>query len=219
MDMGRKLGRGLCSLLGRGLSPNLTQSRRDISYERWDNKSSFNSTLSQHLCQKLPKSVEVRWSYSVQHQCRFLRHSVLIICSCFKFYQQVNKKLLDLVLICYISNRMETIIETISTKLAKTLILLWHHIHREVSYGHPIVQAIIFCDSGFFFLFFLAYSQRLQIGCLPYFHTWCGLGANLEFRTEMCCTRLAENTGHKNYAKICRLHTIAQNTVGLYLHH
>ena len=28
----------------------------------------------QHLCQILPKSVDVRWSYSVQHQCRFLRH-------------------------------------------------------------------------------------------------------------------------------------------------
>ena len=24
-----------------------------------------------HLCQKLPKSVDVRWSYSVQYQCRF----------------------------------------------------------------------------------------------------------------------------------------------------
>jgi len=28
--------------------------------------------------------------------------------------------------------------------------------------------------------FFLAYSQRSEIGCLPYFHTWCGLSANLE---------------------------------------
>ena len=25
----------------------------------------------QHRCQKLPKSLDVRWSYSVQHQCRF----------------------------------------------------------------------------------------------------------------------------------------------------
>jgi len=36
-----------------------------------------------------------------------------------------------------------------------------------------------------------------MIGCLPYFHTWCGLSANLECRSEMCCTRLAENTGCK----------------------
>jgi len=26
-----------------------------------------------------------------------------------------------------------------------------------------------------FYLFFLAYSQLSQIGCLPYLHTWCGL--------------------------------------------
>jgi len=30
--------------------------------------------------------------------------------------------------------------------------------------------------------------------CLPYFHTWCGLSSHLECRSEMCCTRLAENT-------------------------
>ena len=51
------------------------------------------------------------------------------------------------------------------------------------------------------FSFFLAYSERSQIGCLSYFHTWCGLSANLECMFEMCCTRLAENTGRKNYAK------------------
>ena len=54
--------------------------------------------------------------------------------------------------------------------------------------------------------FFLAYSQRLEIGSLPYFYTWYGLSANLECRSEMCCTRLAGNTGHKN----CHLRTIAQ---------
>jgi len=47
--------------------------------------------------------------------------------------------------------------------------------------------------------FFLAYSQPSHIGSLPYFHTWCGLSANLEM-SEMCCTWLAENTGGKNYA-------------------
>jgi len=45
--------------------------------------------------------------------------------------------------------------------------------------------------------FFLALSQRSKIGCLQYFHTWCGLSANLECMSEMCCTRLAENTGRK----------------------
>ena len=40
----------------------------------WGWKTNHHS--QQHLCQKLPKSVDVRWSYSVQHHCRFLRHSV-----------------------------------------------------------------------------------------------------------------------------------------------
>jgi len=50
----------------------------------------------------------------------------------------------------------------------------------------------------------------LQIGCLPYFHTWCGLSANLECMSEICCMQLAENTGHDNYAKNRHLRTIAQ---------
>jgi len=43
--------------------------------------------------------------------------------------------------------------------------------------------------AGVFYLlsFFLAYSQRSQIWCLPYFHTWCALSANLECTSEMCC--------------------------------
>jgi len=61
------------------------------------------------------------------------------------------------------------------------------------------IFALLFLSSIFFL--FLAYSQRPQIGCLPYFHTWCGLSVNLECRSEMCCTRLAGNTGRKNDAK------------------
>jgi len=36
---------------------------------------------------------------------------------------------------------------------------------------------------------------------MPYFHTWCGLSANLGCRSETWCTRLAENTGRKKIAK------------------
>jgi len=73
-------------------------------------------------------------------------------------------------------------------------------------------QAIIFSSCGFFYLsysfffflllsFFLAYSEPSYIGCLPYFHTWCGLEANLACRSEMCCTRLAENIPRKKSPK------------------
>ena len=53
--------------------------------------------------------------------------------------------------------------------------------------------------------------------CLPYFDTWCGLSANLECRSEMCCTRLAGNTGRKNDAKNRHLRTIAQLCRGISL--
>jgi len=52
------------------------------------------------------------------------------------------------------------------------------------------------------FLFFLAWFQPSQIGCLPYFHTWCGLCANLRCSSETCCSRLAENTWCKKSPKI-----------------
>ena len=52
---------------------------------------------------------------------------------------------------------------------------------------------------GLFFLSFsfLAQSQRSGIGCRPYFHTWCGLSANLGCRSETCCTQISENTRRK----------------------
>jgi len=70
----------------------------------------------------------------------------------------------------------------------------------------------LYLSCGFFFylLFFLAWYQRSQSGCLPYFYAWCGLSANLECRSEMCCTRLAENTECKSDAKNCHLGTIVQ---------
>ena len=45
---------------------------------------------------------------------------------------------------------------------------------------------------------------------LPYFYTWRGLSANLECRSETCCTRLAANTGRKKVAKNRHLRTIVQ---------
>jgi len=69
--------------------------------------------------------------------------------------------------------------------------------------------------------FFLSWSQWLQIGCLPYFYTWCGPSVNLECRSEMCCTRLAGNVGPKKLPKIRHLGTIAQlcRAISLQLRH
>jgi len=69
-------------------------------------------------------------------------------------------------------------------------------------YFHPVV-----CS---FFFFFLAYFQRLETGCLPYSHTWCGLSANLGCRSETCWTRLAGNAGRKKSPKSRDLRTIVQ---------
>jgi len=62
--------------------------------------------------------------------------------------------------------------------------------------GHYIFM-LWFLSSVYLLLFFLAYSNRSEIGCLAYFDTWCGPSANLECRPETCCAHLAENTGRK----------------------
>ena len=69
------------------------------------------------------------------------------------------------------------------------LIQLQDTTHR-IAYYHSNGRPFYFSVVVSFFLssFFLAYSQRSEIGCLPYFHTWCGLSANLECMSEMCCT-------------------------------
>ena len=85
--------------------------------------------------------------------------------------------------------------------------------------GRPLyfaaVVSIFFSSS-----FFLACSQS-EIGCLPYFHTWCGLSANLECMSEMCCTRLAEIQDAKITQKSRHLRTIAQlcRAISLQLRH
>jgi len=74
------------------------------------------------------------------------------------------------------------------------------------------MRTLYFCPvvSIFYLLFFLAWSQPSQIGCLPYLHTWCGLSANLRCRSETCCMGLAANTGRKKLSKNRHLGTMAQ---------
>jgi len=75
----------------------------------------------------------------------------------------------------------------------------WHRrlsdlINVDSFYGRPIcntaghyIFGLWFLSSSFFFFFLFdssPNSQQWQIGCLPYFHTWCSLSANLECRSE-----------------------------------
>jgi len=78
----------------------------------------------------------------------------------------------------------------------------------------------IFCPVVSYSFVYL-FSSPSQIGCLPYFHTWCGLSANLRCRSETCCTRLARNAGPKKVAKNRHLGTIAQlcRAISLQLRH
>ena len=76
------------------------------------------------------------------------------------------------------------------------------------------------------FSFFLSFFPRLisAVGdwmCLPYFHTWCGLSANLGCRSETCYTRLPENTGSKKSPKNRHRRTIVQlcRAISLQLRH
>ena len=69
---------------------------------------------------------------------------------------------------------------------------------------------IIFLPCGFFLLFFLPrLISAVADWMFTILHTWCGLSANLECRSEMYCTQLSENTGCKNrhfgaIAQFCR---------------
>jgi len=76
-----------------------------------------------------------------------------------------------------------------------TSCLSWH------LYDHPAYMYYIL-SCFFFFLFLphliLAVADWTSTILL---HTWCGLSANLECRSETCSTRLAGNAGHKKIAK------------------
>ena len=70
--------------------------------------------------------------------------------------------------------------------------------------GHYIFVLWFLLSFYLVWSFFLAYSQLSQIGCLPYFRTWCGLSANLGCRSETFCTWLAENTAPShNFVGLC----------------
>jgi len=62
-------------------------------------------------------------------------------------------------------------------------------------------QAIIFLPCGFCLLLSSFFSPNLNGRRLDIYRTstHCGLSANLECRSEMCCARLAGNTARKKW--------------------
>jgi len=78
------------------------------------------------------------------------------------------------------------------------LLLIMAALHSRC--GHYIF-ALWFLLSLFLFFprLISAVAEWMSIILLAY--TWCGLSANLESRSEMCCTQFAGNTGSKNDAK------------------
>jgi len=75
--------------------------------------------------------------------------------------------------------------------------------------SHYILQLGLLSSS-----FFLAYSQRSEIGCLPYFHTWYGLSANLECVSEMAARGSLKYRTQKLRKKIA-ICALSHNFVGL----
>jgi len=60
-------------------------------------------------------------------------------------------------------------------------------------YFCPVIS--IFYQSIYLSIFFPRLISAVGDSMSTILHTWIGLSANLECMSEMCCTRLAENTG------------------------
>ena len=90
--------------------------------------------------------------------------------------------------------------QQINVRIVAVLFMAALHSRR----GHYIF-AMWFLSS-----FFPLLIKRSQIGCLPYFYTWCGPSANLECRSEMCCAQLAGDAGPKNSPKIHHVDNIPE---------
>ena len=98
---------------------------------------------------------------------------------------------------------MPTLTSPAMRQVSLLLVAALHSKMRTYILFHPVV-------SSFFFFYFLAWCQRSDIGCLPYFDTWRGLSANLECRSKCAARGSLKNTGCKNDAKTRHLGTIAQ---------
>ena len=59
------------------------------------------------------------------------------------------------------------------------------------------MQTLYFCPVSFFLFFIPCLISAVAEWMSTILDTWCGPSANLECRSEMCCTRLAGNAGPK----------------------
>ena len=82
------------------------------------------------------------------------------------------------------------------------------HLYSAGRPSRALAHILVLCCFFFFLSFFPRLILTAQIGCLPYFYTWCGPSANLECKSEICYTRLAGNAGPKKSPKIRHLGTI-----------
>ena len=81
--------------------------------------------------------------------------------------------------------------------------------NRADHYIFALLFLFIYLLSSIFFSLPNLSGRRLDV-YHTLFDTWCGPSANLECRSERCCTRLAGNAGPKKVAKNRHLGTIPQ---------
>ena len=93
--------------------------------------------------------------------------------------------------------------KTVFHNRLKTYLFMAALCNRGPLYFCPVISIFFYLLSSFF--------PRL-ISAAAYFDTWCGPSANLECRSEMCCSRLAANTGRK-----IAIWAPSHNFVALYL--
>jgi len=107
-----------------------------------------------------------------------------------------------------------TVLETVAEKFL--MAALWNRA------GHYTFALWFLLLSSIYLSFFSSPNlSRRRLDVYHTFHTWCGVSANLECRSETCCTWLAESTGRKKSPKNPHLGTIAQlcQAISLELRH
>ena len=116
---------------------------------------------------------------------------------------------------------MEVLYYTRSIRLNSKSVGVGHGIGRGTKYCNESVCLSVFivaalrsrCGHYIFVLFLLSFfSPNLSGRRLDVYHTstQCDLSANLECRSELYCTRLAETTGRRKSPKNRHLGTVAQ---------